>query len=100
MCSNVRFFASSFDFIDEGLKNGNVLIHCYAGISRSTTILTAYLMRKNQWTCRETLAMIKKIRSVIGPNRGFMAQLRKFEASLNGKMEESTVSTAKDSGKK
>lgn len=44
--------------------------------------------------------MIKKIRSVIGPNRGFMAQLRKFEASLNGKMEESTVSTAKGSGKK
>ena len=44
-----RFFAVSYDFIDEGLRNGNVLIHCYAGVSRSTTILAAYLMKKNGW---------------------------------------------------
>ena len=44
--------------------------------------------------------MVKKVRSVIGPNRGFMAQLRKFEASLNGKRYENAANTAKDGEKK
>lgn len=34
------------EFIDEGLKHGNVLIHCIAGISRSATVVVAYLMKK------------------------------------------------------
>lgn len=29
--------------------------------------------------------MIKKVRSVIGPNKGFMIQLKKLESQLNGK---------------
>jgi len=41
--------------------------------------------------------MIKKSRFVIGPNKGFMNQLRKFESGLNSdnyssKMEQSTSS--------
>ena len=66
--------------IDDALKSGNVLIHCYAGVSRSTTILTAYLMRKNSWAMREVLELVKKQRPFINPNKGFKSQLRKFEA--------------------
>jgi len=39
-------FEASFDFIDEGVKTGKVLVHCVRGVSRSSTICAAYIMRK------------------------------------------------------
>jgi hypothetical protein len=39
-------------------------------------------MKKNGWKTSETLSLMKKCRSVVYPNRGFLQQLKKFE-SLN-----------------
>lgn len=32
--------------IDEGRQNGGVLVHCYAGVSRSSTFVIGYIMQK------------------------------------------------------
>lgn len=72
-----QYFAEGFEFIDNVLNNGGkVLVHCHAGISRSTTMLSAYLVRKYNKTPEEVLSHIKNIRQIINPNPGFIRQLR------------------------
>lgn len=67
------------EFIDDKLSKGRrVLVHCAAGKSRSPSIVIAYLMRKNKWTFDEAMEYVKKKRSIVEPNVGFVKQLRGY----------------------
>ena len=58
-------------FINEGLENGAVLVHCYAGISRSTSSVIAYMMVYKGWNYWDSLSYIRSKRPIANPNRGF-----------------------------
>ena len=53
------------------MKSGSVLVHCAAGVSRSASIVIAYLMRIKGWTYAEAFSYVKSKRFVICPNSGF-----------------------------
>ncbi|DAA77096.1 TPA_exp: Uncharacterized protein A8136_6862 [Trichophyton benhamiae CBS 112371] len=55
-----------------------ILVHCERGISRSPTMVTAYLMRKYGKSRDAVLADVKEKRK-IRPNPGFMDQLEVWE---------------------
>lgn len=63
------YFDECFKFIDGSL--GNVLIHCVSGISRSSTIVIAYLMKKWNKNFQEVFSHVKKQRNQVNPNSGF-----------------------------
>lgn len=83
------------EFIAETLQNGNnVLVHCAGGISRSATLVLAFLMNYSSkdddlpMTLADGFKLLKKVRPVIAPNAGFMRQLIAIEKELFG---ESTI---------
>ncbi|XP_034282456.1 dual specificity protein phosphatase 22-A-like [Pantherophis guttatus] len=79
----IQHFKECISFIHEcRLHGGGCLIHCLAGVSRSTTILVAYLMTVTHFGWKECLAAAKAVRSYVSPNFGFQKQLQEYEATL------------------
>uniref|UniRef100_A0A3B3YYD2 Dual specificity protein phosphatase n=1 Tax=Poecilia mexicana TaxID=48701 RepID=A0A3B3YYD2_9TELE len=75
------FFNSAAQFIDSFLS-GKVLVHCAMGVSRSGALVLAYLMIHQGLTLAEAIVAVRLCRD-IGPNSGFLDQLRKLELSLH-----------------
>lgn len=73
-------FEKCIDFIDS--QDGATIVHCQAGISRSATVCLAYLMKKKGYNLDEAFDYLKNCRSCIGPNFGFLGQLKIFEQQL------------------
>ncbi|KAI3788394.1 hypothetical protein L2E82_01158 [Cichorium intybus] len=67
------------DFIDESRKKGSVLVHCFAGVSRSAAIITAYLMRSERISLEDALESLRQSNESVCPNDGFLEQLSMFE---------------------
>ena len=76
----LSWLQEAFEFIDSSEKN--IYIHCVMGISRSPSIVIAYLMYKNKMSYEEAYDFVKNKRNVINPNSGFQEQLKKFEKIL------------------
>ena len=53
------------------LSGRAALVHCYRGMSRSATIVVAYLMWHNRWPLQQALAHCEERRPVTQPNPGF-----------------------------
>eukprot|EP01083_Nonionella_stella_P032009 87610_1 len=77
-------FERAYKFIDDALQNtdNKVLCHCRSGMSRSATIVISYLMKKNNMNLDDALHFVKRRRSKVQPNGGFMQQLQKYQAVL------------------
>ncbi|KAJ3681034.1 hypothetical protein LUZ60_015523 [Juncus effusus] len=67
------------DFIDKGREEGSVLVHCFAGVSRSAAVITAYLMKTEQKSLEDALESLKEVCPHVCPNDGFLDQLKMFE---------------------
>lgn len=50
-----------------------------AGVSRSTTMVVAYLMTVTNYGWEDCLSAVKAVRSFVGPNYGFQQQLQEFQ---------------------
>lgn len=70
------YLKAASDFIDEGER---VLVHCGAGMSRSASIVIAYLMMTNKWSYTDAHEFVKTRRAIVCPNEGFVTQLKNLE---------------------
>ena len=81
-------FEEAFKFIDDALKNGNILVHCAAGISRVKVIrliqqpLFFSFGEKRKNGVHTGHALRRNRRNIICPNYGFQNELKRLEMQL------------------
>ena len=75
-----NYFEQSINFINENIsQKKNILVHCQMGISRSATILIAYLIRERKMSHSDAFMYIKERRGQVEPNIGFLSALMSFK---------------------
>ena len=80
----VAHFLGAFEFIEQARQtNKKVLVHCQAGMSRSVTIILAYLMKHYGFSMEGAYDHVKARKQNIQPNFSFMGQLLDFERYLS-----------------
>jgi protein-tyrosine phosphatase len=80
-----RHFDECNKFIGHHLESGGrVLVHCRMGVSRSATIVIAYLMASGFISYRKAFDHVKERRIKVSPNLGFILALRKYQETLGG----------------
>lgn len=67
-----RYFPEVVNWMASVIKSGGtVFVHCWAGVSRSSTLVIAYLMKELELSLIQATLLCRKGRSVIYPNPGF-----------------------------
>ncbi|XP_049403014.1 protein-tyrosine-phosphatase MKP1-like [Solanum stenotomum] len=65
-----------FDYFEDVREQGGrVFVHCFQGVSRSASLVIAYLMWKEGMSFEDAFQHVKAARGVTNPNMGFACQL-------------------------
>mmetsp|Transcript_121232 Transcript_121232/g.354378 ORF Transcript_121232/g.354378 Transcript_121232/m.354378 type:complete len:781 (-) Transcript_121232:182-2524(-) len=78
-------FYRTLEWIQSAISSGGrVLVHCREGVSRSATMVIAYLMWRFSLSFEAAHEMLRKVRPICNPNTGFTFQLLLLGKKLSG----------------
>ncbi|NXP08031.1 DS13B phosphatase, partial [Thinocorus orbignyianus] len=91
------FFYDAANFIGKALNTsgGKVFVHCAMGVSRSASLVLAFLMIHENMTLVDALKTVSAHRNIC-PNSGFLSQLRDLDIKLNEERKGARESAAKE----
>jgi protein-tyrosine phosphatase len=77
------YFEQACQFIEEARQsNGRVLVHCACGVSRSSTLCCAYLIKHQSMSVEEAISHLRSRRHIIQPNPAFLRQLIQYNEQI------------------
>ncbi|KDQ61344.1 hypothetical protein JAAARDRAFT_149995 [Jaapia argillacea MUCL 33604] len=81
----LRYLDDTTEFIKTALENKEhkVLVHCAMGISRSATVVCAYLVATKGFSPDKSISFVREKRAIVCPNLGFRQQLDVFALQYN-----------------
>lgn len=77
-----QLLEQALNFIEQTQQNEKpipIVVHCESGISRSATVIIAYLMRKLTLDYENALEFLRQKHPTASPNKNFESQLRLYE---------------------
>jgi atypical dual specificity phosphatase len=83
-----RYLDQAVEWIKNAMnedESANVVVHCMCGISRSPSVVIAYLMATQGMSLTDSLSYVKAKRRISRPNSGFVDQLADYEEKLKGR---------------
>jgi hypothetical protein len=82
--SIIKYFKHSYKKIKEFQKrnNGNILIHCFMGASRSATILAYYVMLKENKAPMEAYHSLRSKRHIVNPTKLLCNELKNSQKNI------------------
>jgi len=81
----VEHLAGATGFIHHALASSprtKILVHCGMGVSRSSSVVCAYMMAEYGLSVEDAMEHVRARRRVATPNFGFVTQLREYEAQI------------------
>lgn len=79
-CDLQTILSKCIPFIKAAIEHqSKILVHCNAGVSRSATVVIAYLMLIENFSYIEAYNCVKNSRNCINPNAGFIKQLQNLK---------------------
>jgi len=95
----LKYLDGTTEFIRAALaenEDNKVLVHCFQGISRSATVVCAYVIAQaaNGMTAAEAIDLVREKRNMICPNDGFRTQLAAYSNRFVGKRGKPTAEKA------
>lgn len=79
---NVYFDRMADKIHEHTLRGGRSLVHCVLGVSRSTSLVLAYLMKYKNMSLKNAFDFVASRRPCVRPNPGFWRQLLDYEKKL------------------
>lgn len=81
----IEYFDQVADSIEKTRQeDGKSLVHCVAGVSRSVSLVLAYLMKYADMSLKKAFQHVRSVRPQVRPNLGFFKQLIEYEQRLYG----------------
>lgn len=78
--NNKPLIEIGYHFINDAITNyQKILVHCMAGVSRSISLVSYYLMKKYFLNFDEAINIIKSKRRIANPNDSFKLQLQGYQ---------------------
>ena len=78
--ATIKPYFECFDNFINNNKNNNILIHCYMGVSRSTSMVLYYLIKYCGYNLNDSINYVKEKRKFINPNKLLYEELKNYEA--------------------
>ncbi|MCH9631144.1 MAG: hypothetical protein S4CHLAM37_11620 [Chlamydiia bacterium] len=81
----------SADYMHKKVKEANkkksgekIYLHCKAGVGRTPTVYSGYLVKHKGYTAKEALEYVRKVRPSTNMSKSQIARVYEYEAYLNG----------------